>query len=107
VAQANTTNLISIQAANNGIPGLSATQSFFAVVKPLNRPVASGISATNGQVSIIVSGDFGPDYSIQASTNLIQWQGIFTNLSATLPFYWTDMAATNFTRRFYRVLLSP
>jgi len=107
VAQANTTNLISIQAANNGTPVLSATQSFFATVNPLNRPVVSGISVTNGQVSIAVSGDFGPDYSIQVSTNLIQWQSVFTNLSATLPFYWTDTDATNFTSRFYRVLLSP
>jgi hypothetical protein len=69
--------------------------------------VVSGISVTNGQVSIAISGDFGPDYFIQASTNLIQWQSVFTNLSATLPFYWADTAATNFSSRFYRVLLSP
>ena len=107
VAQADTTNLISIQAANNGTPGLSATQSFFAAVRPLNRPVVNGLSATNGQISLAVSGDAGPDYFIQVSTNLIQWQPVFTNLSPTLPFCWTDTAATNFSSRFYRVSLSP
>jgi len=69
---------------------LSATQSFFAAVRPLNRPVVNGLSATNGQISLAVSGDAGPDYFIQVSTNLIQWQPVFTNLSPTLPFCWTD-----------------
>ena len=40
VAQADTTNLISIRAANNGTPGLSATQSFYVTVRPLNSPTS-------------------------------------------------------------------
>ncbi len=107
VAQANTTNLVSIRAANNGTPVLSATQSFYATVKPLNRPVVGGILATNGQILIGISGDAGPDYLIQASTNLIQWQNIFTNLSPPVPFSWSDTVATNFPSRFYRVQNSP
>ena len=62
---------------------------------------------TNGQFSLLVNGDTGPDYYIQATTNLIQWQTIYTNVSATLPFSWTDLPATNLSSRFYRVNLGP
>ena len=106
-AQANTTNQISIQAANNGTLGLSATQSFYVTVRPLNSPTASGIFVTNSQITLTVGGDFGPDYLIQVSTDLILWQNVFTNLSPTPPFNWTDTDAANFTSRFYRVLLGP
>jgi hypothetical protein len=55
----------------------------------------------------MVGGDYGPDYLIQVSTDLILWQSVFTNLSPVPPFNWTDPDATNFTTRFYRVLLGP
>ena len=44
---------------------------------------------------------------IQAATNLIApiaWQSIFTN---TPPFVFTDVTATNYPVRFYRVILGP
>ncbi|HEX7577646.1 MAG TPA: hypothetical protein VF430_06380 [Verrucomicrobiae bacterium] len=62
---------------------------------------------TNGQITLMVGGDYGPDYLIQVSTDLILWQNVFTNLSPTPPFNWTDTGATDFTSRFYRVLLGP
>jgi carbonic anhydrase/acetyltransferase-like protein (isoleucine patch superfamily) len=105
--QANTTNLVSIQAANNASPGLSATQSFYVTVRPLNAPTVSGVSLTNNQITLTVGGDYGPDYLIQVSTNLTSWQNVFTNLSPALPFNWTDWYATNFPTRFYRILLGP
>jgi len=95
VSQADTTNLISLQAVNNATPALSATQSFLVIVRPLATPGISGIFQTNGQPGLIISGDAGPDYMIQISTNLIQWESIYTNFSATPPFNWTDLAATN------------
>ncbi len=107
MAQAGTTNLISLQAANNASPGLSATQSFYVTVRPLNSPTVNGIILTNNQMTLTVGGDSGPDYLIQVSTNLILWQDVFTNLSPTPPFNWTDSGATNFTTRFYRILLGP
>ena len=107
VAQADTTNLFSIQAANNGTPGLSTTQNFYVTVRPLNSPTVNTIFATNNLVTLSVGGDYGPDYLIQVSTNLISWQNIFTNLSPTPPFNWTDTDANNFATRFYRILLGP
>ncbi len=107
VSQADTTNLISIRAANNATPALSATQSFLVTVNPLATPGISAIFQTNGLPGLTIVGDAGPDYLIQISTNLIQWEGIYTNLSAAPPFFWTDPAATNFSTRFYRVQLGP
>jgi hypothetical protein len=44
---------------------------------------------------------------VQASTNLTDWTSIFTNHAPTPPFDWSDPAASNFSRRFYRVQLGP
>jgi hypothetical protein len=46
----------------------------------------------------------GQTLVIEASTNLVDWIGISTNTMASVSFYFSDPAATNFSRRFYRVL---
>lgn len=61
----------------------------------------------DGAFEMIVDGDTGPDYIVQASTNLTYWAGLFTNISPDLPFLWSDSDATNYQQRFYRVLLGP
>jgi hypothetical protein len=54
-----------------------------------------------------LTGDAGPDYAVQASTNLVTWQSLFTNHLPTPPFNWSDANAGDFTRRFYRIQLGP
>ena len=85
---------------------MSATQSFSVIVNPLSAPGISDFSAAGGQFSFSVSGQSGPDYAIEASTNLTQWTSVFITNSPALPFNWTD---TNFVapQRFYRVKLGP
>src|SRR5439155_25470379 len=58
---------------------------------------------TNGAADLSVAGDAGLRYRFEASTNLVNWSwlGVRTNLTGTVQF--TDTAATNFSRRFYRV----
>ena len=70
VAQADTANPISIVVSDNGSPSLSSTQSFLATVNPLAKPSISSINFSGGQTLIQVGGDAGPDYEVQASTNL-------------------------------------
>jgi hypothetical protein len=107
VTQANSTNNFTLQVSDNGTPSLSATQSFSVVVNPLSAPgMSSSISFVGGQPTFIVSGQSGPDYAIEASTNLTQWSNVFITNSPVLPFIWTD-AATNGPQRFYRVKLGP
>ena len=61
--------------------------------------------SANGAAEVSVGGDAGLRYRFDASTNLANWSwlGVRTNLAGTVEF--TDTTATNFPRRFYRVLV--
>jgi pectin methylesterase-like acyl-CoA thioesterase len=107
IAQGGTTNTMSITVSDNGSPVMSATQPFgIAVLRPAQPLVAPGSSGSLPPV-LTVSGDSGPDYTVQASTNLIHWLCVFTTNPAVLPFSWTDPDAAAFGSRFYRVVLGP
>jgi hypothetical protein len=54
-----------------------------------------------------ISGDSGPDYTVQGSTNLIDWSDLFTTNSPALPFTWADTNSAISERLFYRVILGP
>ena len=106
VTQANSTNHFTLKVSDNGTPSMSATQSFSVVVNPLSAPGISSISFAFGQFSFNVTGQSGPDYAIETSTNLTQWSNVFTTNSPALPFNWTA-TATNGPQRFYRIKLGP
>ncbi len=107
VAQANTTNLFTVNVTDNGSPNLSAAQSFNVIVNPLTNAVLGSAAYAGGQFSLTVSGGtVGPDYILQSSTNLTNWQAIQTNNSPALPFTFADSnAAAPF--QYYRVRLAP
>jgi pectate lyase len=107
ISQAGTTNLITEKVADNGTPILSATQSFNVIVSAPANPQTPAFAFNNGQFSLTITGDAGPDYIVQASTNLTDWAGVFTNPSPVLPFVWNDSAASDFSQRFYRIQLGP
>jgi hypothetical protein len=71
------------------------------------QPQVSSLVFSNGVFSLTISGDSGVDYIVQASTNMVSWDGIFTNHLPTPPFNWSDPAASNFIQRFYRIQLGP
>ncbi|HVM46587.1 MAG TPA: polysaccharide lyase family 8 super-sandwich domain-containing protein [Candidatus Acidoferrum sp.] len=102
-----TSNLLSVVVTDNGSPSLSATQTFAVVVSPLDPPLLSATTTANGYLSLAVTGDAGPDYSVQASTNLVDWATLFKTNQPALPMTWTDTNAALFSARFYRVLLGP
>jgi hypothetical protein len=107
VSQSPSTNALSIVVTDSGVPNLSATQSFtLSVLRPA-APALQQPALSAGQFGFGVSGDAGPDYTIQASTNLANWINLFTTNSPGLPFDWSDPAASNHRQRFYRVLLGP
>lgn len=107
VAQANSTNPFSVTVADNGTPSLSATQSFTVTVNRLSQPVLTGPVIQGNQFGLQVNGDFGPDYSIQSSTNLAVWTDLFISNSPPLPFQWTDTNPPVFLKNFYRLKLGP
>ena len=107
VAQANTTNFIQLQVANAANPALAATQGFTAVVLPVNSPVLSQVTITNGRLSLLINGDFGPDYAVQSSTNLQNWNTLATYSMPVLPLFLADTNSNPAPVQFYRVLIGP
>jgi hypothetical protein len=107
LAQANAAYPFSVTVTDNGTPSLSATQSFVVTVNPLHAPVLAGPTLANNQIAFQVNGDSGPDYTIEASTNLAAWTALFTTNSPALPFSWTDTNSTALPQRFYRLRLGP
>jgi alpha-L-arabinofuranosidase len=107
VTQANSSNNFSLQVSDNGKPVLSATQSFYVTVSPLTVPTLSAAMMANNQFKLSVSGQTGPDYEVQSSTNLTQWSAAFVTHSPALPLNWTDTNPTNIPTRFYRVVVGP
>ena len=106
VSQAGTANPVSIQVTDNGTPNLSAINNFTVTVNPLVRPVLNSIAVSGGQISLVVNGTRGPDYTLLTSTDLINWQALFTTNSPLMPLMMTDTNATS-AIRFYRIQLGP
>jgi hypothetical protein len=50
------------------------------------------------------AGVAGSNYVLQASTNLVNWVPINTNLAPSNVFNLFDPQATNFPHRFYRIM---
>ena len=107
VALAGTSNLLAVVVMDSGSPNLSATQTFSVLVNPLQRPVMTPLLASGSSLTLLITGASGPDYSVQASTNLVDWATIFTTNQPALPRSWTDTSAGSFATRFYRILLGP
>jgi hypothetical protein len=106
VSQANSTNPFTVTVADDGTPSLSATQSFVVTVNPLAQPQFSQIAFSNGQFILQVNGDSGPDYQIQVSTNLADWNTVFTTNSPAMPFSWTN-GASDSPMNFFRIVVGP
>jgi GH43 family beta-xylosidase len=109
IAQSPSTNTVSLMVADNSSPGLSATQSFQVTVR---RPVAPTLILdwlAGSSFQLRVTGDLGPDYSLYTSTNLDppDWSLLLTTNPPAMPLLFSDPAAVNLSRRFYRVLLGP
>ena len=107
MAQAGSTNPFTVTVADNGTPSLSATQTFTVTVNALNRPLLAAATVTNNQIRFQINGDFGPDYTLQSSTNLAAWTNLFTTNSPALPWNWAETNYPVFPQKFYRILLGP
>jgi hypothetical protein len=107
------TNVAMSDAANysvvitNSVGSTTSSNAPLVVMAPAPAsPQLLSPAFSNGLFTFSVSGVAGPDYLVQASTNLVDWENVFTNFSPAPPFLWTD-GETNFDRRFYRVRIVP
>jgi hypothetical protein len=71
-------------------------------VAPSPQLVAGGFSAISG-FRLYVYGRIGETYTVQTSTNLINWLPILTFICTNSPTIVVDTAAVNFNHRFYRL----
>jgi pectate lyase len=116
---ANATNstltLTNVQPANAGaysvlvtnMAGATNSANAFLVVGTTNSPPTLSESWAGGQLQLTVSGTTGSDCLVQVSTNLTDWQTVFTTNSPPTPFSWIDTNTGTFPIRFYRIILSP
>lgn len=83
---------------DNNSAGLLATVSS-VIPQPQLVPY---LGSTTGGFRLSVTNDANFTVVIQASTNLISWQPIATNVA---PFTYTNLDSTNFSQRFYRAVV--
>ncbi len=62
------------------------------------------MSLTNGIVHLFFAGTSGQTYVLQASTNLVNWVPVATNIAPSGIFEMTDPDAAHFQSRFYRTM---
>jgi hyaluronate lyase len=87
----------------------AAVQTFWVTVEPvppLAAPTISAPSLADGQFTFVVSGESASSYSIQVSTNLADWETVFSTNAPALPFLWNGPALAAGPHWFYRVLVS-
>jgi O-glycosyl hydrolase len=96
---------VTVQVTDNGAPPLSATNTFTLTVNPVATPMLSLLSVVDGEVSLGVNGDVGPDYILWSATNQTDWQSLLTNTPESLPFV---IILTNpEPQHYYRLQLGP
>jgi hypothetical protein len=98
-----TVNVTASQPGNNSYAAATPAVQSFTVAPPDNTLV--GLGFQNHSFQMAFYGMAGSNYTIQASSNLLNWQP-FTNFIITdSPYNFTDPTATNFNKRFYRATL--
>ena len=105
IAQSGTSHQFTVVVTNSSL--LSATQSFWATVTAPAEPTLNAPGFSGGRLQLLVSGDYGPDYVLEATTNMINWTPLFTSNSPALPFLWSEPVSNGIPQRFYRLRLGP
>jgi hypothetical protein len=98
-----TVTVTASQSGNNSYAPAANVAQPLVVLPPDNTLIGFGFQ--NGSFQMAFYGMVGSNYTFNASSNLLNWQP-FTNFILTdSPQYFSDPAATNFNRRFYRAVM--
>lgn len=98
----NTDYTVTIAVRDDGIPSLSATQTFNiqVIAKPVPPPTLK-MTRTNGVPELWVAATAGYDYVVESSTNLVIWENTF--LTNAAPGIWSFANTNTAPKIFYRV----
>ena len=106
-------SLTNIQLTNKGYYSVIVTNLYGSVTSVVasltvyfdpTPNLAIDSASTNGEFQFDILGVTGLNYSVQASSNLIDWAPLETNVS---PFTFIDTNSTAFPQRFYRSVFLP
>ena len=81
----------------------SVTSSIVNLTVTTPLVLSPGGFNTNGGFQLFVYGQIGQAYTLQASTNLVNWVSILNFTCTNSPTYVVDPSAKNFRYRFYRL----
>jgi hypothetical protein len=103
----NSTNTVTVQVSDNGIPVLSDTTS--SVITVVARPQIQSIILTNNVAAITWSSISGQNYRLQRTDSLApsNWQDVGTDITATTSVTTQTNSVPGITERYYRVRLAP
>jgi hypothetical protein len=92
--------------ATNNFGSVTSTPVFLTLTNPvITLSLSNGLLTTSTGCTLQISVPVGISYIILASTDLKSWIPVATNVSATGHEVYTDISATNYSRRFYRTVL--
>jgi hypothetical protein len=89
--------------------GNSTNATFIVTVKPPPAPLFLAVPAIalNGQFSMTLSGVAGQSYVVMASTDLLTWVPLNTNILPGTWTNWSDPGTSTNGSRYYRTLTLP
>ena len=110
-ATLNIASALGSDAANYSVIVSNSTGSVTSDIAALTvnvppAPTIGSLTLSGGQLSFLVSGSAGFIYGVQTSTNLANWQTVFTTNASIMPFLWTDTSVID-PMRFYRAVINP
>jgi autotransporter-associated beta strand protein len=98
-------------ATSQTIASNSVFNSYRSVVPPITiippNPILSSPTVVGGQFQFTMNGTPGYLHTIQASTNLTTWNDLYQWTPLTMPVVFAETNLSTFTKRFYRVIISP
>ncbi len=115
-ATTNSYTVVNVQTNNAGNYSVMVTNTQGSVtssnalltVSPPQPPQFLSVTVvSNGLVQMVLSGQSGSTYTIDGSSDLVNWTPLVTFLNTNGTYQFTDAASTNHTLGFYRARLVP